>query len=142
MYVRNGVDGVNAARHSGFSNIHRVIGYRSQKQEPSAGVEKALGGHIVKVSGTWQATTTTQALGVSSVSATSTGVYVTFSVGVNRPMVSMTGSSTPAIYAATPQGAGNTQVRVRVFDRSTGAEIDPTTMADNTGFNILAFGVI
>ena len=142
VYVRNGVDGVNAARHSGFSNIHRVIGYRSQKQEPSAGVEKALGGHIVKVSGTWQATTTTQALGVSSVSATSTGVYVTFSVGVNRPMVSMTGSSTPAIYAATPQGAGNTQVRVRVFDRSTGAEIDPTTMADNTGFNILAFGVI
>jgi len=94
------------------------------------------------VSGTWQATTTTQALGVSSVSATSTGVWVTFSVGVNRPMVSMTGSSTAAIYAATPQGAGNTQVRVRVFDRSTGAEIDPTTMADNTGFNLLAFGVL
>ena len=142
VYVRNGVDGINGARHSGFSNIHPIIGYRSQKQEPSAGVEKALGGHIVKVSGTWQATTTTQALGVSSVSATSTGVWVTFTVGVNRPMVSMTGSSTPAIYAATPQGAGNTQVRVRVFDRSTGAEIDPTTMPDNTGFNILAFGVV
>ena len=142
IWVRNGVDGVNGARHSGFSNIHPIIGYRSQKQEPSAGVEKALGGHIVKVSGTWQATTTTQALGVSSVSATSTGVWVTFSVGVNRPMVSMTGSSTAAIYAATPQGAGNTQVRVRVFDRSTGTEIDPTTMPDNTGFNLLAFGVL
>lgn len=142
IYVRNGVDGINGARHSGFSNIHPLIGYRSQKQEPSAGVEKALGGHIVKVGGTWQATTTTQALGISSVSATSTGVWITFTAGVNRPMVSMTGSSTPAIYAATPQGAGNTQVRVRVFDRSTGAEIDPTTMADNTGFNILAFGVV
>jgi len=142
LWVRNGVDGINGARHSGFSNIHPIIGYRSQKQEPSAGVEKALGGHIVKVSGTWQATTTTQALGVSSVVATSTGVWVTFSVGVNRPMVSMTGSSTAAIYAATPQGAGNAQVRVRVFDRSTGTEIDPTTMPDNTGFNLLAFGVL
>lgn len=142
LWVRNGVDGINAARHSGFSNVHPLIGYRSQKQEPSAGVEKALGGHIVKVSGTWQATTTTQAFGVSSVSATSTGVWVTFSVGVNRPMVSMTGSSTPAIYAATPQGAGSVQVRVRIFDRSTGVEIDPTTMPDNTGFNLLAFGVI
>lgn len=143
LWVRNGAEGINAARHSGFSNIHPIIGYKSQKEFPVAvSVEKALGGNVLKLAGVWQVSSLTQQLGIASVTATSTGVYVNFSVGVNRPTVSMSGSATPALYSATPQGVDSLQVRVRIFDRSTGAEINPTTLPDNNGFNLIAFGIL
>jgi len=145
VYVRDAVDGLSGARHSGFSNIYAVIGYRSKKDEAVAAREIILGGRAIKTGGTWVLDSATKSRGVVSLAAVSaTSFFITFDRVVNFPSVCQSSTNTaqpPLLYAAVPQGAtGTTQVNIRMFDSATKANIDPTTVPDNTCFNFQATG--
>lgn len=144
IYIRKADNVIDPSKHSGFSNIYSLIGC---KQSPSEKEKSELyGASIIKSSGVWQIASDSISENVGVVgptSVTSTGVFVEFETPVERPMVSVGSSTTPAILVATRQNSPlDKVVRVRFFDPATGNELDPTTIADNTSFNISAVGVV
>ena len=142
VYVRDVIDGVNASRHSGFSNVYGVIGYRSQRGVIPASTtipKRVLGGTLIKISGTWQVWGMVPSLGIITVTVNdfgNLGLYVLFGVPVILPISGMGSSTTKAFFSAVVERPARPAcVRVRMFDAA-GTELDPASQADNTAVSL------
>jgi hypothetical protein len=140
IYVRNVSGGVDGSKHSGISNIIAAIGYASQKEATGvASIE--FGGQIAKVSGTWQVLTTlVNPIGIASISVNTTDITINFDSVITNPIACYSGSTTPRLVSVVPQGTSATSVKVRLFNSSTLALIDPTAEADNVAIIVRATG--